>query len=164
MGITFAFGTGKVIKGWDYGLKGMRKGGERTLTIPPSLAYGNNNDQPSAGPGKVGIPAGSTLKFECNLTEVRTLKQLMKALHVKDTKVGTGQVIQNHHQVVMSYVGKLASGKVFDQNKHFSFMFGAGQVIPGWDYGLTGMRVGGKRTLVIPPEFGYGDEAAGPIP
>ena len=71
--------------------------------------------------------------------------------------------------VSMNYTGKLANGTVFDSNvdpkfKHvepFEFKLGAGGVIKGWDQGLLGMKVGGKRKLTIPPELGYGSEGAG---
>jgi FKBP-type peptidyl-prolyl cis-trans isomerase len=68
----------------------------------------------------------------------------------------------------MRYVGSFADGKVFDSNPApkpvFSFRLGSGQVIPGWDEGLVGMKVGGKRQLVIPPQLAYGPNDYGPIP
>lgn len=71
--------------------------------------------------------------------------------------------------LVMNYTGRLENGTVFDSNvlpefnhvQPFEFMLGAGQVIQGWDEGLVGMKIGDKKTLVIPPEKGYGDRAVG---
>lgn len=73
--------------------------------------------------------------------------------------------------LVMNYTGRLENGTVFDSNvlpefnhvQPFEFMLGAGQVIQGWDEGLVGMKIGDKKTLVIPPEKGYGDRAVGNI-
>ena len=67
----------------------------------------------------------------------------------------------------VNYTGKLENGTVFDTSvgkQPFEFMLGAGQVIPGWDQGLRGMKVGGKRTLTIPPSLAYGEHAVGDIP
>jgi FKBP-type peptidyl-prolyl cis-trans isomerase len=72
----------------------------------------------------------------------------------------------------MNYTGRLADGTVFDSNvdpkfNHvtpFIFTLGAGQVISGWDKGIVGMKVGEKKTLVIPPADGYGSKDYGPIP
>lgn len=74
--------------------------------------------------------------------------------------------------LVMNYTGRLKNGTIFDSNilpefNHvtpFEFTLGAGQVIQGWDEGLLGMKVGEKKTLVIPPEKGYGDRAVSVIP
>ncbi len=74
--------------------------------------------------------------------------------------------------ISMNYTGRLADGTVFDSNvdpkfnhvEPFTFTLGAGQVIPGWDEGLVGMKVGEKRHLVIPPEKAYGPNDYGPIP
>ena len=67
-----------------------------------------------------------------------------------------------------SYTGKLENGEKFDssydRNVPFEFAIGMGQVIRGWEEGISTMRMGGKRTLIIPPELGYGDRAAGKIP
>lgn len=73
--------------------------------------------------------------------------------------------------LVMNYTGRLENGTVFDSNvlpefnhvQPFEFILGAGQVIQGWDEGLVGMKIGDKKTLVIPPEKGYGDRAVGNI-
>src|ERR1700690_1631533 len=77
-----------------------------------------------------------------------------------DIKVGTGAVAQSGHQVKVDYTGWLTDGKKFDSSvgtgKPFGFMLGAGQVIKGWDEGVAGMKVGGKRQLRIPPELAYG--------
>ncbi|MDE2213474.1 MAG: FKBP-type peptidyl-prolyl cis-trans isomerase [Patescibacteria group bacterium] len=86
----------------------------------------------------------------------------------QDVKVGTGPIAQSGETVQVNYVGKLQDGTVFDQsanhNGPFTFTLGAGQVIPGWDEGILGMRVGGERVLIIPPSLGYGQQQVGPIP
>jgi len=86
---------------------------------------------------------------------------------IQDVVVGMGQEALPGRQVTVEYTGKFTNGKVFDTSAGrgpFTFVLGAGQVIQGWDKGVVGMKVGGKRTLMIPPEFGYGANDYGPIP
>lgn len=88
-------------------------------------------------------------------------------LVMQDEVVGTGAGAQPGDTVSVNYTGKLADGTVFDTSvgkAPFQFTLGAGQVIPGWDQGLVGMQVGGKRLLIIPPELAYGAQGIGPIP
>src|SRR6266403_2438485 len=77
-----------------------------------------------------------------------------------DIKVGTGAVAQSGKHVKVDYTGWLTNGKKFDSSvgtgKPFDFMLGASQVIKGWDQGVAGMKVGGKRQLRIPPDLAYG--------
>jgi FKBP-type peptidyl-prolyl cis-trans isomerase len=77
-----------------------------------------------------------------------------------DIKVGTGAVAQSGQHVKVDYTGWLTTGKKFDSSvgtgKPFDFMLGAGQVIKGWDEGVAGMKIGGKRQLRIPPDLAYG--------
>lgn len=77
-----------------------------------------------------------------------------------DIKVGTGAVAQTGQHVKVDYTGWLTNGKKFDSSvgtgKPFDFMLGASQVIKGWDEGVAGMKVGGKRQLRIPPDLAYG--------
>lgn len=90
-------------------------------------------------------------------------------LKIKDVKVGTGAVATAGKTVTVNYTGWLTDGTQFDSSvgpgkKPFSFTLGAGQVIPGWDKGVAGMKVGGKRKLTIPSELGYGANGQGTIP
>jgi FKBP-type peptidyl-prolyl cis-trans isomerase FkpA len=84
-------------------------------------------------------------------------------LVVEDLTVGTGATAVAGDTVTVSYVGTFTNGSQFDAGT-FSFRLGAGQVIQGFDQGVVGMRVGGKRRLTIPPNLGYGSQANGPIP
>jgi FKBP-type peptidyl-prolyl cis-trans isomerase len=85
-----------------------------------------------------------------------------------DIKLGTGPTAQKGQTVKMNYTGWLTTGKKFDSSvgaPPFEFTLGAGEVIKGWDEGVDGMKVGGKRQLKIPPDLAYGDRgAAGVIP
>ena len=87
---------------------------------------------------------------------------------INDTILGTGDIAVSGSRVVVHYTGSFTDGKVFDSSipkgEPFQFVLGSGQVIKGWDEGIVGMRVGGKRTLSIPPELGYGPNDYGPIP
>ena len=82
-----------------------------------------------------------------------------------DIKVGTGAVAQAGHKVKVDYTGWLTNGKKFDSSvgtgHPFEFMLGAGQVIKGWDEGVAGMKVGGKRQLRIPSDLAYGARGTG---
>lgn len=84
-----------------------------------------------------------------------------------DDAVGEGDFPMEGEMVTVHYTGKLTNGKVFDssvkRNDPFSFVIGVGQVIKGWDEGVITMKPGGKRTLVIPPELGYGARGAGGV-
>ncbi|MEQ1500255.1 MAG: FKBP-type peptidyl-prolyl cis-trans isomerase [Parcubacteria group bacterium] len=86
----------------------------------------------------------------------------------EDTLIGGGDVAQTGDRVTVHYTGKFVDGKVFDSSltrgEPYQFVLGSGQVISGWDIGIAGMRVGGKRILVIPPTYGYGAKDYGPIP
>lgn len=87
---------------------------------------------------------------------------------VRDIVVGTGAEAKAGDRLTVHYVGILSDGRVFDssldRNTPFVFTLGAGEVIRGWDEGLEGMQVGGRRQLFIAPDYGYGDNAVGTIP
>ncbi|MBX4191894.1 FKBP-type peptidyl-prolyl cis-trans isomerase [Candidatus Parcubacteria bacterium] len=116
------------------------------LNLMDSLA-GNTNDNSAA------LPLGTST----NTNE----------LVVQDEKVGGGAEAKPGSTVTVNYTGKFQDGTVFDTSvgkNPFTFQLGAGMVIAGWDQGLQGMKVGGKRLLIIPPSLGYGSATYGPIP
>lgn len=97
--------------------------------------------------------------------------ELPDGLKYTDVKVGDGAEAQKGLFVEVQYTGWLykngAKGAQFDSSrdrgKPFAFKLGAGQVIPGWDEGVAGMKIGGQRTLIIPPELAYGAKGAGGV-
>tara|TARA_B100001996_G_scaffold380110_1_gene366987 strand:+ start:720 stop:1136 length:417 start_codon:yes stop_codon:yes gene_type:complete len=97
-------------------------------------------------------------------------EQIMSnGLVIEDIKVGEGKEVEKYNIVTVNYTGLLEDGTKFDSSLNpgrtpFRFTVGAKQVIKGWDEGLIGMKVGGKRKLTIPPELGYGSRDNGPIP
>ena len=88
-------------------------------------------------------------------------------LKIEDLVVGTGAAAAKGQQVTVHYTGWLTNGNKFDSSKDrgdpFEFSLGRGQVIKGWDQGVEGMKVGGKRKLTIPPELAYGSRGAGGV-
>lgn len=88
-------------------------------------------------------------------------------LQYVDVVPGDGQEAKKGDHVVVHYTGTLTDGTKFDSSKDrndpFSFPLGAGQVIKGWDEGVAGMKVGGTRQLIIPPDLGYGARGAGGV-
>ena len=92
-----------------------------------------------------------------------------KELETEDLVEGDGTEAKTGDTVTMEYVGvSYSNGKEFDSSwerpEPFTFQLGSGQVIPGWDQGIPGMKVGGRRRLVIPPSLAYGNTRSGPIP
>jgi peptidylprolyl isomerase len=90
-----------------------------------------------------------------------------KKLEVKDLEEGSGAAAKAGDYVTVNYVGvNYKTGKEFDaswdRGEPFSFSLGAGEVIPGWDQGVAGMKVGGRRELIIPPDLGYGSTGSPP--
>ena len=159
----FELGAGRVIQGWDQGVQGMQVGGTRVLTIPPELGYG------ARGAGGV-IPPNATLVFEVELLPAPE----RMPLQMTDVVAGSGAEAVAGNRVSVHYTGWLFDasrpdnrGKKFDSSKDrgqpFRFQLGGGEVIRGWDDGVQGMKVGGTRVLVIPPELGYGPRGAGGV-
>ena len=122
-----------------------------TLLVAVNLAFAQKTD--SGGPTKVtGEPTKTA-----------------SGLEYWDIKVGTGAEAKSGQKVKVDYTGWLTSGKKFDSSvgtgRPFSFDLGGGQVIKGWDEGVVGMKVGGKRQLRIPPDLAYGQKGyPGAIP
>ena len=88
-------------------------------------------------------------------------------LKYEDLVEGNGATAETGRQVVVHYTGWLTDGRKFDssvdRNQPFDFALGRGMVIRGWDEGVAGMKVGGKRKLTIPPQLGYGAQGAGGV-
>ena len=102
-----------------------------------------------------------------NNEEEIVMEDQTQGLVIEDVVEGTGDAIQNGQVAVMHYTGTLEDGTKFDssldRNEPFQFTLGVGQVIAGWEKGILGMKVGGKRKLVISPEMGYGAAGAGGV-
>ncbi len=95
-------------------------------------------------------------------------KSMDNALKINDIKIGEGDGVKPGDEVIVHYSGTLSNGEEFDnsklRNQPFEFKVGKGMVIEGWDKGILGMKPGGTRVLVIPPEMAYGSTGFGPIP
>ena len=92
-----------------------------------------------------------------------------ETLEIKDLKLGEGKVAKRGNDIKVHYTGYLASNNSkfdssVDRKTPFEFKLGRGEVIPGWDRGIVGMKVGGKRKLIIPPILAYGEKGTGTIP
>ena len=94
-------------------------------------------------------------------------KMTDSGLKYEDLAIGDGDTAEAGQQVSVHYTGWLADGSKFDssvdRNQPFAFALGRGMVIRGWDEGVAGMKVGGKRKLTIPPQLGYGAQGAGGV-
>lgn len=114
-----------------------------------------------AGENKTQVQSGVQKEYMEPTTNKTELK-------IEDIQVGQGQEVKKGDTVVMHYRGTLTDGKQFDSSydrgEPFETVIGVGRVIAGWDEGVPGMKIGGKRKLTIPPEMGYGESGSGPIP
>lgn len=117
-------------------------------------------------------PALTTVTENNNLIASNTMSDdnvvtTESGLKYKEIQEGTGATPQKGQTVVVHYTGTLEDGTKFDSSRDrkqpFSFKLGAGQVIKGWDEGISTMKVGGRRQLIIPPELGYGARGAGGV-
>lgn len=173
-----AMGAGKMIKGWEVGLEGMREGGVRYLRVAPSMGYGAT--------AYTMIPPNSTLIFRVELVSSEVDEEIAEhmdffpdtaslkfengseGLRYVVVKQGEGEPAKSGEKVVVHYTGWMVNGYKFDSSRDrgqpFAFELGAGSVIRGWELGVQGMLPGEKRILMIPPGLGYGSRGAGPIP
>lgn len=130
-----------------------------TVTTLGTLACGNGSGDPASLSNDIFAP-------ELNV-DLSAMTQTPSGLYYQDLKVGTGTEAQNGTDVTVHYTGWLKNGTKFDSSVDrgtpYVFPLGAGQVIAGWDEGVSGMRVGGKRKLVIPPDLAYGDNGSGNV-
>ncbi len=123
-----------------------------------------------AGLGAAVVP-GALAQEQGKAQENDKATTTLSGIKIIDTKVGTGASPKTGQTCVVHYTGWLyengQKGKKFDSSRDrgepFAFRIGMGQVIPGWDEGVSTMKVGGRRTLIIPPEQGYGARGAGRV-
>jgi peptidylprolyl isomerase len=175
------FDLNGLIQGWQIGIPGMKPGGKRKLVVGPDQGYGNQV--------KGKIPPGSTLIFEVELlsfspprnvtigpgkpmsdgsnggTDDPELKDIGGGLKIRDLKEGSGEPVKPGTSVTIHYTGWTVDGHVFDTSKKGAgtpVTFSLNGLIAGWQKGIPGMKPGGIRKLVIPPELGYGANGSGP--
>lgn len=102
-----------------------------------------------------------------NFESIENTKTTKSGLKIIDLFIGEGDEAVSGKTVTVNYTGTLENGEQFDSSigrAPFPFPLGANRVIKGWEEGVAGMKVGGKRKLIIPPELGYGSRSMGPIP
>jgi peptidylprolyl isomerase len=132
------------------------------LFLLPQLSI-SGETKPMTDSAKSKTPSKEAGKVSDKQAEVKTPSGLRYIDHV----VGTGASPKTGQRVSVHYTGTLKDGSKFDSSvdrgQPFAFVIGVGQVIKGWDEGVSTMKVGGKRTLFIPPQLGYGERGAGGV-
>lgn len=141
----------------------MRRVFRALLCALPLLAAGCGDASGPSDPDLTTVDFASTLGVD-----IATMTRVGDGVYVKDLEPGTGADVVANRVLAVRYQGWLANGTRFDHNEAprplFQLVLGQRRVIEGWEQGLLGMKVGGKRLLVIPPSLGYGAQANGPIP
>lgn len=179
---TFELGAGTVIKGWDEGIVGMLPGEQRRLIIPPDLAYGAE--------GLGTIPPNATLIFDIDLISLGTptptpgptppasppevtgetittptgLQYIIVSPGTSDETADTGESVTVNYSGWLKDTGVLFDSSFKPGRTPFPFLLGSGGVIKGWDEGVSGMKIGETRRLIIPPDLAYGAAGKGDIP
>ena len=149
------------LAGCHHGGAAMSSGSESGTSSTSSSTPSTSSSTSSSSSTSTGASATTSGAQEVTMPS---------GLKYEDLKVGDGAVAENGMTASVHYTGWLTDGTKFDSSvdrgQPFSFRLGAGQVIRGWDEGVRGMRVGGKRKLTIPPDLGYGAAGTpgGPIP
>ncbi len=143
------------------------------LALAATAAIAQQKQAPKAGAPKANAQAPAVAKAEAPAAAKKESKMVKteSGLGYEDVVVGTGPSPETGQICVMHYTGWLwvneAKGTKFDSSvdrgSPFEFPIGRGRVIKGWDEGVSTMKVGGKRTLLIPPQLGYGDRGAGNV-
>jgi len=141
-------------------------GGCAKLTEPPKEeAIQAESAQPSGSAS--AQPAATATAKPAETQKPAEAPPSNEKLEVKDLVVGKGTEAKAGDSVKVHYVGTLPDGKEFDSSKKhdkpFDFELGAGRVIKGWDQGVAGMKIGGKRKLTVPPSLGYGARGFPPV-
>lgn len=179
LGTTFTatVGVGAMLTGWDQTLIGMQAGGKRTAIMPANLVYGANtrDAQTVNGIKYAAITANAPLVYDFVMVNVTPQivipnQPAPTVFTIVANTPGTGTAIVAGKQITVSYTGWLYDGTrpnfkgtKFDANTSFPFTVGTG-VITGFSTAVTGMLVGGSRTVIIPPDQGYGAAGSGSIP
>lgn len=157
--LIFTLGVGKVIAGLDEGILGMHVGGKRRIEIPPQKAFGRSGS--CLEDGACPVPGNTTVTYEVEVLSIMT------EVAIDEREEGEGVAAKTGDKIWVEYIGASQAGIVFDSSEQhggpLEFTLGAGQVIEGWDRGITGMKIGGVRILTIPPMLAYGSNSNGPI-
>lgn len=133
------------------------------------LAGCNGQNVGTVDPGQYSTdPAQATYAASLNVN-IPSMTKTSTGLYYKDLTTGTGATAAAGFTARVQYTGWLVNGNKFDTSEgrtpaYFEFLVNAGHVIKGWDQGIVGMKVGGKRQLVVPPELAYGTTGSGSIP
>ncbi|MEA5572985.1 FKBP-type peptidyl-prolyl cis-trans isomerase [Calothrix sp. UHCC 0171] len=134
-------------------------------TASPSLAASTETATPTTSPATTTASPNATPSTTASPSSSNKTVTTPSGLKYVDLKVGTGATPKTGQTVTVHYTGTLENGTKFDssrdRNEPFDFAIGTGQVIKGWDEGLSTMKVGGRRQLIIPANLGYGAAGAG---
>ncbi len=141
----------------------------RVIALVGTTSIGACSDSLSPGSGVIGTPSDpATDTFAAALgVNLAAMTKKGDGLYIQDLVVGTGAEAVAGRTLGMVYSGWLVNGTKFDSNvggANFSFALGAGQVVAGWDQGIVGMKVGGKRRIIMGSALGYGASGSGPVP
>ncbi|HHO53453.1 MAG TPA: FKBP-type peptidyl-prolyl cis-trans isomerase [Deltaproteobacteria bacterium] len=172
--LRFAVGSGRVLPGLDEGVRQMRRGGLRQLVIPPELAFGERGV-----PDK--IPADATLIYEIKLLDILELRDEppeppepgwltgADGLQTADLSLGPGPTLRPDKTAVLDYTMWVEAPSLETRTRIDSSLerpapvkAGPGALLPGWEAGMRGMRVGGHRLIRLPPALAFGDEGKPP--
>ncbi|KAK4482977.1 hypothetical protein RD792_010151 [Penstemon davidsonii] len=151
---TFTLGQGQVIKGWDQGIKTMKKGENAIFTIPAELAYGESGSPPT-------IPPNATLQFDVELLSWVSVKDICKDGGIFKKIIKEGEKWENPKdadEVFVKYEAKLGDGTVISKSDGVEFTVGEGYFCPALSKAVKTMKKGEKVLLTVKPQYGFGEK------